>query len=92
MCHMSTRKRTLLLAIAAAGLVAALSGAALEGCVAIGFAVEAYLVCSAYLLPATGGDDNGGGPDDPPADPAPTDPSRPGVATAPDRERVLVLG
>lgn len=65
---MTARKRALLLAIGAAGAVAALSGAVLEGCVAIGFAVETYLVCCAYLAPSfpddeddEPGDDGGGG-------------------------------
>ncbi|WP_372790705.1 hypothetical protein [Paraconexibacter sp.] len=80
---MSTRKRAFLLAIGLAGAVAALSGALLAGCVAIGFAVEAYVVCHAYCAPATGsgpsaddepggGDDDGGWrPPDAPPDPWP---------------------
>lgn len=48
---MSVRKRALLLTIAAAGAVAALLGAVVEGFVAIGFALEAYLLCAAYQAP-----------------------------------------
>lgn len=82
---MPVRKRALLLAIGAAGVVAALSGAMLEGCVAIGFAVEAYVLCCAYLVP--GGDepdDSGGGGEEPDDGPSPDDHP---VAPA---ERVLV--
>jgi len=73
---MPARKRALLLAIGAAGVVAALSGAVLEGCVAIGFAMEAYVLCCAYLAPGgpDGGDDRGDdGPQDP-SDPPPAPP------------------
>lgn len=85
---MTTRKKALLLGIGAAGVVAALSGAMLEGCVAIGFAVEAYVLCCAYLMPAGAdeGDDGGPGPDLPDPAPLPPDPS---VEAVPDEDRRL---
>lgn len=88
--HMSVRKRALLLAIGAAGVVAALSGAMLEGCVAIGFAVEAYVLCCAYLAPGAADDDDRPGPDDPPEDPGPADPGPRGAVSEPEPARVLV--
>lgn len=61
---MSVRKRALLLTIAAAGAVAALLGAVVEGFVALGFALEAYLLCAAYQAPRTTdeGDEDDGWP------------------------------
>jgi len=85
---MPRRKKGLLLAIAAAGVVAAATGAVLEGCVAIGFAVEAYLVCCAYLAPSFPDEDSGGGWNPPDAPPDPWPPMDPAAAQARELARV----
>lgn len=84
---MPPRKQALLIAVGVAGAVAALSGALLEGCVAIGFAVEAYVVCSAYLAPGGRDDDLGPGPEDPDL---PPEPVAPRDDPAPVREPALI--
>lgn len=93
---MSVRKRALFVFIAAAGVVAALSGAVVEGFVAVGFALEAYLLCAVYEAPRRGedGEDDdgsggggGGGWDPPDTPPDPWPPMDPAARSASGRER-----